>query len=294
MLSRFLIKLIQKLPGNGDWIFVTPSPIVENNYVDIADKYSKPDDIITQLHFNNIEIAKLTLEQAKSYESKIRLTADHVRDKAKTLFSAASFTSAIFLIILSFFSTYIGLFGLGIVIIEFLLILLMAGHLIRALLLAIDVMTREESVVQSPLEFLSPRLTRNDDSLENYKYLVSQTVAYSNMTHKYILQRINKLIIAQYAFKYGLIYFTIIFLFFLVSSSITKSEDPSIELLKSIEKFQKEELAAEKENQKLFQSIGEDILNIKLDIEKNSNRLFEIEEKINNLKQENYIKESSE
>jgi len=238
--DRFLKKLLfvkHKLPYNGDWLFVTESPIEENNEQDIACEYDKPDEILKNLKSDNLELAQLTYERAKDYESFIYNSANHIRDKAKTLLSTASFTSALLLIVLSFFLTTIVSFNWWVIVIESILILFLAEHLIRALAIANDAMTREEFIRQSPSELLSISSTEKGDSIKAYDKLTSQIVAYASQTHEYIRKRGNKLILAQTAFRYGLIYFVIIFIVLLISSSWYKPQDPWSKLVELEEKI---------------------------------------------------------
>ena len=197
-----------KLPLNGDWLFVTVTPVRGDiKHDDIADKFSSIDQVMEHLTSDKLSESGLMLiyERAKEFAGSVSARADHVRGKASTLLSTSSLVSAVLFGALGFMMSDVSVNPAWIIAIELFLGVEMMCHFIRSLFIAADVMTREVSVEASPSEILS------FDSVESYlKNAISQSVAYGNMTSEYIRKKVNRLIIGQHAFRYGLIFFAIL------------------------------------------------------------------------------------
>jgi len=232
------LKLKSKLPYNGDWLFVTGNlPDEEDEQKDLEDDYDAPEKVLQNFNSNNLDVIKITYDRVKAHELRIDNLADQTRDKAKILLTTSSVVSAIFLGVISFFPTSITMFNIWVITIELLIFLLLAAHLIHALIRAISVITREGSVYTPPHELLgnchNAQFSNEDHPLSSYKKAISQILAYSNQTHKYILERSNKLILGQHAFKYGLEFFFILIVFHMVafiSSANIRPQDPIAKL----------------------------------------------------------------
>lgn len=197
-----------RLPLNGDWIFVTPTIVSpDKEKVDIADKFSSIDEVKAHLTSEKLSEPglKLVYERAKEFERSVMVRADHVRGKAATLLGTSSLVSAVLFGILGFMMRDITVNPAWVIVIELILGFEMMCHFIRSLFIAADVMTREVSVEASPSEILA------FDSIVVYlKDAISQTIAYGNMTSEYIRKKVNRLIIGQHAFRYGLVYFALL------------------------------------------------------------------------------------
>jgi hypothetical protein len=223
-MKSLLIKLKSKLPLNGDWLFVTETPVkVDNNQVDQATGYDNPNEVITRLQSNDTDTLKITYDRAKEFERSICQAADHIRDKAKTLLSTGTFVSAALFGVSTFFLTPMLDLHLGIVIILITLFILMVSHFLRALALSVYVMTREEYVQAAPLEFIN--LEHGKTIAVTLKEAIAQVIAYANQTSEYIRLRSNKLIIAQHAFRWGLFFFLLLFLTNFAANTVMKKEN---------------------------------------------------------------------
>lgn len=239
-MNNILTRFLTKLPYNGDWIFVTESPRNKNDKdIDAETQYDTPSEVLQAIKTNAPEILKLIYDRAKAHELTIHNSADHIRDKAKALLSTVSFLSAVFLGVVPFFLLAVTKFVWWLIAFECLLFLLLASHLIHSLIIAMNVMTREQYVKTSPQEILSVPQHSKRKQIIAIKEATAQIMAYSNQTHEFIRQRGNKLILGQTAFKFGLLYF-FIFIFMHISAAIwygsAKTKDPLISIIEHQEK----------------------------------------------------------
>jgi hypothetical protein len=216
--TNWLSHVKSKLPSNGDWLFVTQTPITEQpQQDDLAPKHDTPEKVLKDLRSNDMESIKIIYERAKAHESRIENIGNLTRDKSKTLLSTTSIVSAVFFGVASFFSSSSLKFPWWAISIELIIFILLASQLIRSLVIAMDVMTREQSISASPDEFLASYEDSNAPGgptvtplVNVYKNAIAQTVAYSTQTHEYINGRLNRLILGQHAFRYGLVYFVLL------------------------------------------------------------------------------------
>ena len=199
---------------NGDWLFVTQTPITKQpQQDDLAAKHDTPEKVLKDLKSNDLEAIKLIYERAKAHELRIENIGNLTRDKAKTLLGTTSLASAVLFGVASFFSSSSVKFSWWAISIELIIFILLASQLIRSLVIAMGVMTREQSISASPDEFLASHEDSNasgGSTINAYKNAIAQTVAYSTQTHGYINGRKNRLILGQHAFQYGLVYFVLL------------------------------------------------------------------------------------
>lgn len=189
--------------------------------IDLAVEYNDPQKILDSLNKNkchDLEILKLTYERVKSHEQTVYGSADHVRDKAKTMLGTASFTAAILFGVAALFVTAIKGFPLYVLITEFVLFALQITFFGVALYRSVKVMTQEKIVKPSPDEILCCESALKEQPIVSaYKNAIAHVLAYANQTHVFIRDRVNMLISAQKMFGYGLIcfvlYFSLHFLF---------------------------------------------------------------------------------
>lgn len=87
------------------------------------------------------------------------------------------------------------------------LLVVLGGHLIRALLIAMDVMMCEAVITSRKEEFSLPK---SETELHALKCSISQIIAYANQTDESVWKRGNKLILGQAAFRYGLFWFSLL------------------------------------------------------------------------------------
>ena len=208
--SNLFLDLKHKLPFNGDWLFVTATPYDgPQDGEGSQPAHDRPDAILRRIKSNDIDVVKLAYERAKAHESAVYETANHVYDKAKALLSSGSFVSAVLLGVVSLLLTALSRLTGWIVGVELLALILMTSHLMRSLYIAMQVMTREESVRTSPEEFLSPLSASKSSVTRAYKQAISEVVAYSNQTRDLTRKRVNRLILGQHAFRNGLLWFVL-------------------------------------------------------------------------------------
>lgn len=204
--SLRLKRVKSKLPLNGDWLYVTENyaPSIEQSLGE--ENWDTPDKVFQEINSGKLEVLKLVYERAKAYESIVNSKADHVRDKAKSLLGTVAFVSAVLLGVTSFLVTSIvklnGWWFIG----ELILVSVLGTHLVRALLIAMDVMMREVIITSRKEELL---LQRSETELHALKCLISQIFSYANKTDEFVRERVNKLILGQDAFRYGVVCFAL-------------------------------------------------------------------------------------
>lgn len=206
-----LKKIKGKLPLNGDWLYVSeiylPPTLCDSEASLGEETWDTPDKIFQELNSSDLQIIKLIYERAKAYESMINAKADHVRDKAKSLLGTVSFVSAALFGITTFLTTSIVKLDGWWFTCELVLLGIFAAHLFRALLLAMNVMMREVVITSRQEELL---LQKSATELHALKCLSAQIFAYANRTDEFVRERVNKLILGQAAFQYGIIWFSLL------------------------------------------------------------------------------------
>jgi hypothetical protein len=224
-----LLNLKSYLPFNGDWLFVTETPSRKNPVQrDLAVEYDTPENVLNSLTSSNLDLIKFIYERAKAHEIRIENISNQIRDKAKIMLGTVSFVSAIFFGVIPFFTPSTLKLTWWAILTESLLFILLACHMIHSLMIAMDVITREESIVASPNEFLKSYengIEPDSAIIKAYKNAIAQAVAYPIKTHSLLRIRINKLIMGQRAFQYGLIYFVILIFFHVFSNVIIYKSD---------------------------------------------------------------------
>lgn len=257
--KKSILAVKTKLPFNGDWLFVSDDPPAKqhiqeapavNQLSGMADSEEEKPDIHTDdekldycnsrairqaLYSNELDLVKLIYERAKGHESIISDTASRIYDKAKTLLSTASFASAVLFGVVSFILFGLPRFRVWVLIVEVILFIMLGSQLIRALTIAMSVMTREQLIYTRPSEFLFPTSVGKDKVLDGYKDAIAQIVAYANLTNEKLRERVNKLITGQHAFRWGLIYFVLLSSFHLVVLTVSPGEQPKDPLPRIVE-----------------------------------------------------------
>lgn len=237
--GKRILQFKSKLPANGDFLFVTETPARGGQEdIDLADRYKHRNAVLNQLRSNDLDVIKLIYERAKIYESKVEMVDTVTRDKAKTLVGVSSLTSAIFLGFVSAFSSAIPKFNWWILLIELLLFIFLASHLLNALLKALESLTREVSEWPGPQDFLLSRV--DVKPYFAFSEAIAQIVSSACKNLGYIHERNNKVQIAQHAFYYALIYFLVFVMFHILALSIplnTNIDDPMKKAFASMEKI---------------------------------------------------------
>jgi hypothetical protein len=211
-----LIKLKQTLPLNGDWLYPTESPPQSSpDGDDLAVIYSETKEINAELKQTRSSVGHAPfLYEAERFAAKAAKRAEHVRDKAKSLLGTSTFIGAVVLGIMSFFAEHIAsssykvLFPIGI------FLMLMLLQFSRSLMCSIEVMTRETSIEISTADVITAFNEATD--LDDYKRRLGIVLlATANQHEIEINKRVNKLILGQTGFKFGLFHtFVLILLLF--------------------------------------------------------------------------------
>jgi hypothetical protein len=154
-------------------------------------------------------VARLIFERAKAHEATVDGISDSVRDKAKTIVGTATFVSAVVLGLISVVLPSFARSETTLLLSSIVLSGLLVSQLVRAIYTALEAMTHESFVSQSSADYLA--LARSPADLSAaYAESISQIVAFANQSHEHVRHRVNQLILAQHAFKWGLIYFGVI------------------------------------------------------------------------------------
>ncbi|HTG32946.1 MAG TPA: hypothetical protein VLB76_08430 [Thermoanaerobaculia bacterium] len=206
--SQKLLSLKGRLPLNGDWLFVTETARREGQFVDVAEKYTRSDAVLGRFSAEtDADTAKMIYERVKAYEGRVGDTANRVYDKAKVIFGTVSFSSTILLALGSTLlppllasSPWINVLGI-------MLACLLAVHLVRSLIIASRVMTREEIIHEGPEELIDLSEKKEVDLI---KEITAKVLAYAIQTDERGSQKVNRLIIAQHSFQWAFIFFFIL------------------------------------------------------------------------------------
>lgn len=251
-----------KLPLNGDWLFVTEDPVKEEDKEsDLAKGYDSPSRVAAALTSNDMEVIELIYQRARDYEQRIYASSDHVRDKAKTLLSTATFVSAILFGVESLLLPTLHAFEWWMVALEAGLFLLLVCHFLRALFIAMSVITREKVVESSPQEFLFAESKKNQTHVAATKKAIAEIVAYAIQSHNYLRLRVNRLIIGQTAFRYGLVFFVVLFVINGIVMSVRKADEPK-DLLGRVDQLEKSVFSANQSQASAMADLRNQISNI--------------------------------
>jgi len=156
---------------------------------------------------------KMLYDHAKEYYDETIHTQGVIRDKAKALFGATSFTITVISasvalvkdtindITTSWFIALLFLFGV------------IVAHFIRALVLAIQTITREETCAVSTQDIVTSLDARQAeyDSGAVYLRLAARYRSAATHMHQLLTDRKESLILAQTSFKWGLIWLPLFF-----------------------------------------------------------------------------------
>ena len=208
------LKLKSKLPCNGDWLFVTQAPNKnKKQQKDLADIFCKKAEFIKRLPEIN-DNGDIVYKLASEYYDSSAKSIDITREKASTLLNTASFVAAIMLSTIAFISSIDNIFekqGLYIVFVA--VVVVMIVNFFQTLILSIMVLRKNTSIEISPQDIID---TQNKKT--PLKEMAARKIEYACKTQKHTLKKINMVILAQTAFRNGIIYFAILLLLQLLSS----------------------------------------------------------------------------
>jgi hypothetical protein len=229
-----LLNVKSVLPFNGDWLFATESLKPKDpDERDLAAEFSDYKVFLREMHTTDLPVLQVIYERAKAYSDMIHKGADSVRTRAIAILSASSFVSAIILFISSLL---ISLKDRGNRWVTCFLMILFLGtvwHLVRSLLLSVDVVQKETLVEVSPLD-ISNLGSYNEACVGRlYKELSAQLVANASQSQDFIRKKANRLILGQCELRWGVGFF-VTFLFLSVGLSIFHTKPDAIyDLVKS-------------------------------------------------------------
>ncbi len=201
-----------KLFLNGDWLYVTLDKQKVDNEVnldeiDLNEALLNENENLAKIKDADEQTLKLMYERVLIAESSSRERADTVRDKAKALLGTSTFVSAILFGISTYFIPLIFKNPFYILVFESILLFLMFAHFTRSLMAAMSVLLRESYFEFPPAEILNIKGTLT----EIYKKNIAVLLACIAETQKFTTSKVNKLILGQDSFRYGLCYLFIIF-----------------------------------------------------------------------------------
>lgn len=159
---------------------------------------------------------QLLYEHAKDQLESAEATQDTVRDKAKQLLGTVSFTlalmSASLVLVREWHATVPLLATVGILALFFWVI----AHFVRALILSIQAITRDEVVGVSTQQIAKVLKASSGDYANNavYTKLASAFRAAASQTRRRTLDSVNRVILAQRSFLWGLILLPATFLLY--------------------------------------------------------------------------------
>jgi hypothetical protein len=209
-LSQRILALKSRLPGNGDFLWVTEDPPADDeaDQEDLAKKFSKAEYVGEQIRKAEPEIQRIAYEHAREYAQRVGQQAATVRNKALTLMTMASFSSAVLL-------------GLSPLLLEMchgaewwlkvsalLIGTAVVSHLLHSVNLSVGAAMREVAVEESPLDVVE--ISHEVDLETTYRKAAARQIAYASQTAEYVRQRTNQVILAQAALQWGIRYFALL------------------------------------------------------------------------------------
>ncbi|MCG6170205.1 hypothetical protein [Leptospira sanjuanensis] len=207
-----VIKLITKTKSkiclNGDWLFVTESPVGKTKDSDISLGYRNNEINYKKIKILDQKKLEVMHHDAKEFYNNTIDRMNVTRDKAKVFLSASSFVSAVIMGIFGQLATLKEQMPNWLIIIISVFFLLSTIHLIRSLYLTAKSITREQFIAIPPSSIIVED-SRGYLTSKYYKEMIANYIAYAIQTQDYIRNRNNSIILGQHSFLYGLFYFSI-------------------------------------------------------------------------------------
>jgi hypothetical protein len=219
------------LPGDGDWIFSSTNQCescasTQQHSGDLAAQFETPDGALKAFAPITTQTGrKAILEHAKEWSASIDDLRSTVRDKAKVILGATSFTFAVMSLaigVLQNTSEALPRWAWILLLVLFFWVLL---HFTRSLILSLDAITRDKTETVSTaqvIEFASrcdaQGSEESEESEESELRFAAEVLAAATRTHKMARASVNRVILAQASFVWGLlllpaVFFTFILLF---------------------------------------------------------------------------------
>lgn len=238
------------LGWNGDWLFVTfASPcascaakqLVEYRDLDLDYETTEAAEVA----FSPVtapEAVTALLDHAKEYYEGVIQAQGIVRDKAKLLLGATSFTIGVFALAATVLKDALPNMSVGLLVVALVSLVLPASHFVRALFYAIVAITRESTCAVSTQEAVEALSSGADeyDKTKAERQLAARYRTAATTTNQWLMEPKSKVMLAQGCFKWGLLLLPLLVLEYLIlvyvvgTSSMPRWAAPIIADTKSI------------------------------------------------------------
>lgn len=262
-----LLRLKHKLPADGDWLFSTASQCescarTQLNPDDLAAQFETKDGALKAFAPVKTEAGRdAILEHAKEWSASIDDVRDTVRDKAKVILGATAFTFAVMsaaIGLLQATSDALPQWAWVLLLSLFFWILL---HFVRSLVLSLSAITRDTTETISTHQIIEFASRSDVESKEEGKLqLAAEILAAATRTHRRTRPDVNRVILAQASFVWGLRLLPVVFLtYVLLFRLYPPSSDPKWKKdLNNIEQRLNQEKSSAAENQsRIERSLGQ-------------------------------------
>ncbi len=230
-----ILVLKRMLPGDGDWIYATGGSVCRRcapNQTDSSDldtAYDTSGQALKEFsNVKNAEGAKLLFEHAKEYFAHALDTQAVIRDKAKLLLGTTSLTIALISASLTWLKELLLLDSWFPLFLVCALLVSVLTHFIRALILAIVVITRESSQMVATQQIVktleAPNVQFTDGDV--FRQLAADCRSAASATNRLLIDRKTDLIIAQTSLRWGLTILPGLFLLYVVFVLVIGTQKP--------------------------------------------------------------------
>ena len=203
----------------GDWLFSSEAVCKKHRptahaQCDLDSAFETPERALVE--FADVivpEGRKLLYDHAKEKFQAAEVTQATERDKAKQLLGTTSFTLALISASLALLRDSPTGFPLWATIILAILFLWVVSHFLRALLLSIRAITRDETIAvstQAVVGVLKEPGEKYEDA-QVYQRLAADLRSATTQTNSRLLHRVNQVILAQTSFRWGLTLLPLLF-----------------------------------------------------------------------------------
>ncbi len=159
---------------------------------------------------------KLLFEHCKAVVQDAEAKQSTVRDKAKVILGSTAFFLTLLSAAVTLVHNWYSTVPFWATAVTLLVLVWVASHFLRALILSIRAITRDESVVASTQE-ITQSLSGTDAEYTSgrvYQRLAARLRSAATATNQLILQRVNLVILAQTSFRWGLRLIPILFILY--------------------------------------------------------------------------------
>ena len=207
------------MPDDGDWLFSSEAVCKKHRptghaQCDLDSAFETPEKALAE--FADVivpEGRKLLYDHANQQFQAAEMTQATERDKAKQLLGTTSLTLALISASLALLRDWLTEFPVWAMIIVLALFVWVVSHFLRALLLSIRAITRDETIAvstQAVVDVLKESQEKYEDG-HVYQRLAADLRWATTETNSRLLARINRVILAQTSFRWGLTLLPVLF-----------------------------------------------------------------------------------